>query len=62
MKFLGLDPPESSLPASDRAPSEGEGETGGAGQTFSIFPAKKLKIKKQTKDLHIAQDWVLDDS
>lgn len=39
MKFLGRHPPESSLPASDRAPSEGEGETGGAGRTFSIFPA-----------------------
>lgn len=39
MKFLGRDPPESSLPASDRAPSEVEGETGGAGRTFSIFPA-----------------------
>lgn len=38
MKFLGRDPPESSLPASDRAPSEGEGETGGAGRIFSIFP------------------------
>ena len=38
MKFLGRDPPESSLPASDRAPSEGEGETGCAGRTFSIFP------------------------
>lgn len=43
MKFLGRDPPESSLPASDRAPSEGEGETGGAGRTFSIFPAHHRK-------------------
>lgn len=43
MKFLGRDPPESSLPASDRAPSEGEGETGGAGRTFSIFPARHGK-------------------
>lgn len=42
MKFLGR-PPESSLPASDRAPSEGEGETGGAGRTFSIFPARHGK-------------------
>lgn len=47
MKFLGRDPPESSLPASDRAPSEVEGETGGAGRTFSIFPANpKNKCKK----------------
>lgn len=38
MKFLGREPPESSLPASDKAPSDGEGETGGAGRTFSIFP------------------------
>lgn len=44
MKFLGRDPPESSLPASDRAPSEGEGETGGAGRTFSIFPTKHKVI------------------
>lgn len=44
MKFLGRDPPESSLPASDRAPSEVEGETGGAGRTFSIFPTNQKKI------------------
>lgn len=43
MKFLGRDPPESSLPASDRAPSEGEGETGGTGRIFSIFPAHHIK-------------------
>lgn len=46
MKFLGRDPPESSLPASERAPSEGDGETGGAGRTFSIFPGLK---KNNTK-------------
>lgn len=39
MKFLGRDPTESSLPASDSVPSEGEGETGDAGRIFSIFPA-----------------------
>lgn len=44
MKFLGRDPPESSLPASERAPSEGEGETGGAGRTFSIFPGAVLAV------------------
>lgn len=49
MKFLGRDPPESSLPASDRAPSEVEGETGGAGRTFSIFPANP-KNKKNLKN------------
>lgn len=43
MKFLGRDPTESSLPASDSAPSEGEGETGGAGRIFSIFPAQTQK-------------------
>lgn len=44
MKFLGRDPPESSLPASDRAPSDGEGETGGAGRTFSILPVGYKKV------------------
>lgn len=51
MKFLGRDPPESSLPASDRAPSEVEGETGGAGRTFSIFPANPKK-QKLNKNIH----------
>lgn len=49
MKFLGRDPPESSLPASDRVPSEVEGETGGAGRTFSIFPAKSQKKQSEMK-------------
>lgn len=46
MKFLGRDPTESSLPASDSVPSEGEGETGGAGRIFSIFPAHTQKHKE----------------
>lgn len=42
MKFLGLWPPESSLPRSDNgegsAPSEEHGDAGGTVRTFSILP------------------------